>query len=44
MLYEKKQIKKAISSENALREEWAIRVCLVDNNQNMGETFAWGHE
>ena len=33
-----------ISSENAAWEEWAIPVCLVDNDKNMGESFAWGHE
>ena len=44
MLYEKRQRKKAISSENAVWEDWAIRVCLGDNDKNLGESFAWGHE
>ena len=36
--------KKAISSENTVWEEWAIPVCLGDNDKNLGESFAWGHE
>ena len=44
MLYEKRQRKKAISSENAVREEWAIPVYLGDNDKTLGESFAWGHE
>ena len=44
LLYEKKQRKKAISSENAVREEWVISVCLGDNDKSLGERFAWGHK
>ena len=33
-----------ISSENAVLVEWAIPVSLGDNDQNLGESFAWGHE
>ena len=29
--------------ENAVREEWAIFFCLVDNNKNLGQRCAWGH-
>ena len=29
-----------ISSENATREEWAIPVCLGDNDKNLGKSFA----
>ena len=31
-----------ISSENAVREEWAIPVCLGDTDKNLRESFAWG--
>ena len=30
-----------ISSENAVREEWAIPACLGNNDKNMEESFAW---
>ena len=33
-----------MSSKNAVREEWTIPVCLGDNNKNLGESSAWGHE
>ena len=33
-----------MSSENAVRGEWAIPVCLGDNDKNLGKSFAWGHE
>ena len=33
-----------ISSENAVQEEWAMPVCLRDNDKNLGESFAWDLE
>ena len=33
-----------ISSQNAVWEEWAIPVCQEDNDKDLGESFAWGHE
>ena len=36
--------KEKISSGNAVREEWAIPVCLGDNCQNIGESFTLGYE
>ena len=33
-----------ISSKKAVPEEWAISVCLEDNDKNLGESFAWEHE
>ena len=33
-----------ISWKNAVREEWPIPVCLEDNDKNLGESFAWGHD
>ena len=37
----KNQRKKAISSENAVREEQAIPICLGDKNKNLGESVGW---
>ena len=31
-----------VSSENGVREEWAISFCLGYNDKNLGESFAWG--
>ena len=33
-----------ILSKIAVREEWEIPVCLADNDKNMRESFAWGHD
>ena len=33
-----------ISSKNAVLEEWTILVCLEDNDKNLKEIFAWGHD
>ena len=33
-----------ISSKNTVQEEWAIPVCLQDNDKSLGDSFAWGHE
>ena len=33
-----------ISSKSAVQDEWAILVCLEDNDKNLGESFAWGHD
>ena len=30
------------SSENAVREEWAISFCLWGNDKNLGTNFTWG--
>ena len=37
----KNQRKKTISSENAVREEQAIPICLGDKNKNLGESVGW---
>ena len=31
-----------ISSENVVREEWAIPVCQGDNDKNLGKSLAYG--
>ena len=33
-----------ISSKKDVRKEWVITVCLEDNDKNLGESFAWGHD